>query len=107
MRNLCIDHGFTEVYNYSFLSEESVRAFGFDPAAHMRVPNPIASDQELMRASLLPGIWRNVTENAKHRESFRIFEIGLEIHPRPEGLPDEIPHLVAALYDRQDGGCSK
>ena len=104
VRNLFVDNGFTEVYNYSFLSEESVRAFGFDPAAHIRVTNPIASNQELMRASLLPGIWKNVTDNAKHRESFRLFEIGLEIHRREQGLPEEIPHLVAALYDRQDGG---
>jgi phenylalanyl-tRNA synthetase beta chain len=104
VRNLFVDNGFTEVYNYSFLSEESVRAFGFDPASHIRVTNPIASNQELMRASLLPGIWKNVTDNAKHRESFRLFEIGLEIHRKEQGLPDEVPHLVAALYDRQDGG---
>ena len=104
VRNLFVDNGFTEVYNYSFLSEESVRAFGFDPASHVRVTNPIASNQELMRASLLPGIWKNVIDNAKHRESFRLFEIGLEIHGKEQGLPEEIPHLVAALYDRQDGG---
>ena len=104
VRDVFVDNGFTEVYNYSFLSEESVRAFGGDPAAHIRVTNPIASNQELMRASLLPGIWKNITDNAKHRESFRLFEIGLEIHRREQGLPDEIPHLVAALYDRQDGG---
>ena len=104
VRNLFVDNGFTEVYNYSFLSEASVRAFGFDPAALIRVTNPIASNQELMRASLLPGIWKNVTDNARHRESFRLFEIGQEIHRREQGLPEEIPHLVAALYDRQDGG---
>ena len=102
VRNLFVYNGFTEVYNYSFLSEEAVRAFGFDPAAHIRVTNPIASDQELMRASLLPGVWRNITENAKHRENFRLFEIGLEIHRREEGLPDEIPHLAAAFYDRSE-----
>ena len=101
VRDIFVDNGFTEVYNYSFLSEESVRAFGGDPAAHIRVANPIASNQELMRASLLPGIWKNVTDNAKHRESFRLFEIGFEIHRREQGLPEEIAHLVAALYDRQ------
>jgi phenylalanyl-tRNA synthetase beta chain len=104
VRSLFVDNGFNEVYNYSFLSEESVRAFGFDPASHIRVTNPIASNQELMRASLLPGIWKNVTDNARYRESFRLFEIGREIHRKEPGLPDEIPHLVAALYDRQDGG---
>jgi len=106
VRAVFVDQGFTEVYNYSFLSEESVRGFGFDPAAHLRVSNPIASDQALMRASLLPGIWKNVIDNAKHRESFRLFEIGLEIHRVDSGLPEEIPHLVAALYERQGDGAA-
>jgi len=103
-RQIFADQGFTEVYNYSFLSEEAVRMFGFDPAAHVRVTNPIASDQALMRSSLLPGIWKNISENLKHRETFRLFEIGLEIHKRSEGLPDEIPHLAAAVYERHGDG---
>ena len=106
VRNLFADQGFTETYNYSFLSQEMAAAFGLDPAAHLRVLNPIASDQALMRLSLLPGVWRNITENAKHRDSFRLFEIGLEIHKRPEGLPEEIPHLVAALYERHGDGAA-
>ena len=107
VRNVVADQGFTEVYNYSFLSEEAVLDFGFHPASHVRVTNPIASDQALLRASLLPGIRKNIVENAKHRDAFRLFEIGLEIHPQPEGtLPDEVPHLVAALYDRQGDGAA-
>jgi phenylalanyl-tRNA synthetase beta chain len=104
VRNLFTGLGFTEVYNYSFVSEESVRTFGLDPACHLRVMNPIASDQALMRSSLVPGVWRNIAENSKHRESFRIFEIGLEIHKRNNGLPDEVPHLVAAIYDHHGDG---
>jgi phenylalanyl-tRNA synthetase beta chain len=108
VRNLFVDQGFTEVYNYSFLSEEAIRAFGMDPQSHVRVTNPIASDQALMRQSLMPGIWKNVTENAKHRDAFRIFEIGLEVHGNTglsvPKLPTEIPHLVAALYDRAGDG---
>jgi len=106
VRDVLVDLGFTEVYNYSFVSEEAVRAFGFEPAAHLRVSNPIASDQALMRASLLPGLWRNIQENAKHREVFRIFEIGLEIHKREQGLPEEVPHLAAALFARQGDGAA-
>jgi len=103
-RGIFVDQGFTEVYNYSFLSEEDVRAFGLDPAAHVRVSNPIASDQALMRTSLLPGIWKNIRENSKRREEFRIFEIGLEIHQRAGELPEETPHLVAALFSRHGDG---
>lgn len=103
-RQIFADQGFTEVYNYSFLSEDAVRAFGGDPAAHVRVTNPIASDQVLMRTTLLPGLCKNLAENQKHREAFRIFEIGHEIHKRAEGLPDEIPHLASAIYERHRDG---
>jgi phenylalanyl-tRNA synthetase beta chain len=104
VRELFAGLGFNEVYNYSFVSEDDARVFGLDPACHVRVANPIASDQALLRSSLVPGIWKNITENRKHRDSFRLFEIGLEIHKRDGGLPDEVPHLVAAIYERQGDG---
>jgi phenylalanyl-tRNA synthetase beta chain len=105
-RDVFVDQGFTEVYNYSFLSEEAAGAFGFPIDGHVRVANPIASDQALMRTSLLPGIWKNIGENAKHREAFRLFEIGHEIHRRYEGLPEEVAHLAAAIYDRHGDGAA-
>jgi phenylalanyl-tRNA synthetase beta chain len=104
VRDLFVGLGFTEAYNYSFIGEETARAFGLDPAAHVRVTNPIASDQALMRTSLLPGVWKNIGENSKHKDAFRLFEIGIEIHKRERGLPDEVPHLVAAIYERHGDG---
>ncbi len=95
--------GFTEVYNYSFVSEELARKFGFDPDDHVRVANPIASDQNLLRVSLLPEIYGNLTENRKHFERFRLFEIGREIHKQASGLPREQTHLVAAIYSKDEG----
>lgn len=90
--------GFTEVYNYSFVSEEQVRELGFRMEDHVGVANPIASDQSLLRTSLLPGILKNIRENSKHYDSFRLFEVGREIHPR-----DEITHLSAAVYSKDQG----
>jgi phenylalanyl-tRNA synthetase beta chain len=104
VRDMCAAQGFTEVYNYSFVSEEQARAFHLDPSAHLAVSNPIASDQGLLRMSLIPGIWSNIVENAKHLEHFRLFEIGLEIHRKDAGLPGEIPHLAAAVYARHGDG---
>jgi phenylalanyl-tRNA synthetase beta chain len=104
VRNMAAAQGFREVYNYSFISEEMARAFHLDPAAHLRVANPIASDQTLMRLSLLPGIWKNILDNSRHLTSFRLFEIGREIHPSRGILPDEIPHFVAAIYAREGDG---
>jgi len=98
VREMAAAQGFTEVFNYSFVSEDQARAFGLDPARLVEVLNPIASDQNFLRASLLPGIWRNIRDNAKHFDSFRLFEIGREIHPE-----QEVPHFVAAIYAKDDG----
>jgi len=102
-RNQLTAQGFTEVYNYSFVSEEDAGALGFEPADHVAVSNPIASDQTLLRMSLLPGIRRNILENSKRFDSFRLFEIGREIHKLPAGLPVEITHLAVAIFARDDG----
>jgi phenylalanyl-tRNA synthetase beta chain len=104
VRSVAAAQGFTEVYNYSFVSEEMARAFSLSPQAHVQVSNPIASDQNLLRSSLLPGIWKNVEDNARHFESFRLFEIGKDIFP-----DREVPHFTAALFakdlnGKDDGG---
>ncbi len=107
LRDLVAAQGFTEAYNYSFLSDEAVAEFGFKAEDHIRVLNPIASDQALMRTSLIPGIVRNIRENRKHLESFRLFEIGHEIHKQPEGsLPKEVAHLAAAVFAKDDGAAA-
>jgi phenylalanyl-tRNA synthetase beta chain len=104
VRSMTAAQGFTEVYNYSFISEEMARAFHFAPEAHVRVANPIASDQTLLRMSLLPGIWKNILDNSRHLTSFRLFEIGREIHAGRALLPDEVPHLIAVIYAREGDG---
>jgi phenylalanyl-tRNA synthetase beta chain len=98
VREMTAAQGFTEVYNYSFLTEEMARAFSLLPETHVQVANPIASDHNLLRSSLLPGIWKNVKDNARHFEAFRLFEIGNEIFP-----DREVPHFAAALYAKNDG----
>jgi phenylalanyl-tRNA synthetase beta chain len=95
--------GFSEVHNYSFLSEDDLSAFGFHPADHLAVTNPIASDQSLMRVSLLPGIRKNLIENSKRFDAFRLFEIGREIRKQDSGLPIESRRLAAAIFARDDG----
>ncbi|MEO5925425.1 MAG: phenylalanine--tRNA ligase subunit beta [Bryobacteraceae bacterium] len=98
VREAAVAQGFTEVYNYSFLSEELAQTFSLDLDAHIRVTNPIVADQNLMRTSLLPGIWKNIVDNTRHFGSFRLFEIGREVHP-----DREVPHFVAALFAKDDG----
>ncbi len=86
--------GFTEIYNYSFVTESEVAKFGFAIESHIAVKNPIASELTHLRRSLLPGIYKNITANVRHYAEFRIFEIGKELHPN-----NEITHAAAALYN--------
>jgi phenylalanyl-tRNA synthetase beta chain len=104
VRSVATQQGFTETYNYSFLSEEAVSELGFSVADHLAVANPIAENQSLMRRSLLPGLLSNIRENLKHFDQFRLFEIGREIHPRKGELPQEEAHLAAAYAARSGDG---
>jgi len=99
VREMAAAQGFTEVHNYSFISEEMARVFSVDLSAHVQVSNPIASDQNLLRTSLLPGIWKNINDNARHFDQFRLFEIGRAIHP-----DREVPRFAAALFSKEESG---
>ncbi|HYI96630.1 MAG TPA: phenylalanine--tRNA ligase subunit beta [Bryobacteraceae bacterium] len=103
LRTLVAAQGFHEVYNYSFLSEETVQHFGFDPELHVKVLNPIATDQGLMRTSLVPGIWKNLVDNSRFSDEFRLFEVGREVHKRSGDLPLEVNHICAAVYFKEPG----
>lgn len=104
VRGVATQHGFHEVYNYSFLSNELARKYGFDPADHLQIENPLSEDLNLLRRSLAPRIGENVEENRKHFDTFRLFEIGREVHPSRGELPQELTQLAAACYRRQDDG---
>ena len=99
VREMAAAQGFNEIYNYSFVNEDQARAFGLNPSDLIQVANPIAADQNLLRPSLLPGILKNISDNARHFDTFRIFEIGREIHQ-----DGEIPHLTAAIYSKEETG---
>jgi phenylalanyl-tRNA synthetase beta chain len=61
--------GFSEIQNFSFLSEEPIRALGFDPDAQPRVTNPLSIEQAILRPSLIPGLLKTAAHNQKQREN--------------------------------------
>lgn len=107
LRGVATQQGFTEVYNYSFISEAQAAKLGIAIEQHVRVLNPIASDQSLMRTTLLHGVLKNFEDNQKNFDEFRFFEIGKEIHKQPEGLPKELAHLAAGIYAASGDGVAE
>jgi phenylalanyl-tRNA synthetase beta chain len=98
LRGIATQQGFTEVYNYSFVSEAQASKLQIPVDAHLKVLNPIASDQGLMRTTLLHGVLKNFEDNARHFDSFRFFEIGKEIHKQAASLPREAARLAAGVW---------
>jgi len=75
----------TEVYNYSFNSEAQIKKVGLLLAEHIKVANPLSSQTEFMRTSLLPNLLENVVTNERFFEDIKIFEAGSVFLPDEEG----------------------
>ncbi len=102
VRRMLAAQGFTEISNYSFISEADASRFNMAIDDHIAVKNPIASELSHLRRSLLPGLFKNLLINVRNFSNFRTFEIGSEIHAQTgSGLPEEQPHAAALLYDAQ------
>lgn len=67
--------GFNEAVNYSFAEEKDLSFFSL-PVAH-RIGNPLSKENEVLRSSLLPGLWKNLQLNTGQGYSdIKLFETG-------------------------------
>jgi phenylalanyl-tRNA synthetase beta chain len=106
IRAAMVGQGFTEVSNYSFISDTDTAMFGYSIDNLLQVANPIIADQKYMRPALLPGIRRNLADNSRYFTDFRLFEIGRAYSKGANGAPRERTHLMAAIYGRETNGAN-
>lgn len=77
-----------EVYNYSFVSEETIKKFGEDLEKHyILVLNPQAKGLDLLRHGLLHNLIETAQENSRFFPAFNIFEVGTVFHKEKKGEP--------------------
>lgn len=84
--------GMTEVYSYSFVSEDLLTKAGYDPAPMLHVQNPLTADFAVMRTTLLPSLLEIASQNQERFAEQRLFEIANVYYPQSETwntLPDE------------------
>jgi phenylalanyl-tRNA synthetase beta chain len=93
-REIAMGAGFDEIINAGFEPPDEAD-LGVFPVAHMQLTNPMASNQALLRTSLLPGLSRILARNvALDVSGARVFELGRVFWPRPgEDLPEE-PRII-------------
>ncbi|KPJ72602.1 hypothetical protein AMJ48_03055 [Parcubacteria bacterium DG_74_1] len=77
--------GFTEAYNYSFISEKDREIFRYSKRELMEVENPTSLDFQYLRPSLIPNLLKNIEKNFRDFAEIKIFELGkIFHHPKTE-----------------------
>jgi len=93
--------GLNEVINYSMISEDQIKEFNLDPKKHLRLSNSLSKDIEYLRMSLLPSLFKNISENKGRKERSKLFEIAKVYIPVGNknicSLPQEIYRLGIAV----------
>ncbi len=101
--------GFSEAINYSFYSSGYNALMGISEedkrSTHVKILNPLSEDQDVMRTSLLPGLFENIRRNVNFQQtSCRLFEIGKVFFPTPgDSLPDEPSRIAGVLAGQREG----
>lgn len=101
LRRVLVGAGLSEAMPNPFLAPDAVRRAGIDGAEPVRLLNPLATEESVLRPSLLPGLIAAAAYNSSHRnDSVSLFEIGV-VFGAPSarsangGLPTETEHLGA------------
>ncbi len=98
LRDRLVSLGLQEVITYALTTEEHEKPLALPAAEYVRLQNPISSEREVMRHSLLAGVLDVAAANLQHTNDVRLFEIGSVYLPRPDKkLPDEPRRLAVVL----------
>ncbi len=92
--------GYTELLQYSMISRDQLERYGFSPDGALRIANPLSSDFEFMRPSLIPSTLSTLSQNQGLFPDGRVFEVSQTYLKRDKGLPEEKPRVLAVAYGR-------
>ncbi len=79
--------GFSEAYNYSFVSD----------GGSVELLNPLSREQKYLRPSLIPNLLKNVSRNKRFFDQVRLFEIG-RVFEKEDKKVKEMKRIGAALF---------
>ena len=102
-RDILVGCGLTETLSYSLSSLDSInraRAEGTPAVAddYVGLANPISSERQLLRQSLLPSLLETLSANRRYRQRMALFEIGRVYRPQAgQELPLEQRYLGIAV----------
>ncbi len=110
LKNLLVGYGFSEMINYSFVSEKEYDLFGLDKDSDkykfIKLINPLGEDLAVMRTSLLPSAVRAVCYNINRKNNEgRMFELAKTYNPKSlplSELPIENEFLAFTVFGEKE-----
>ncbi|MCY4516418.1 MAG: phenylalanine--tRNA ligase subunit beta [Acidimicrobiaceae bacterium] len=96
LRRVLVGAGSSEAMPNPFLAPDALRRAGIEGTEPVRLLNPLATEESVLRPSLLPGLLTAAAYNTSHRnDTVSLFEIGVVFgQPAPdEPLPTETERL--------------
>jgi phenylalanyl-tRNA synthetase beta chain len=76
VKDILKEIGFSEVYNYSFISENLAKNLDYKKEELIEVENPTSLEFKYLRPSLIPKLLENVQKNQPYFQEIKIFELG-------------------------------
>ncbi|MDD2804909.1 MAG: phenylalanine--tRNA ligase subunit beta [Elusimicrobiales bacterium] len=91
LRNTLAGLGFSEAYNYDFVSAKELKVCGLAPEEALELKNPLSSDYQYLRPSLLPGLLKALRYNLNRgRDGALLFELGTAYARKDAGKAEEV-----------------
>ncbi|MFZ5366328.1 MAG: phenylalanine--tRNA ligase subunit beta [Patescibacteria group bacterium] len=97
IKEVLVGKGFSEVYNYSFIGKDSIQKTGLKTEDHLKLKNPLTSDLEYLRISLLESLLKTVAQNQANFPKVKIFEMANVYLPQKGNLPLEKTRLTCLV----------
>jgi len=101
LREVLLGLGISEAMPHPFLAADDLAKAGL-PAEAVRLTNPLAAGDDVLRTSLRPGLLKAIAFNESHRRpGVSLFEIGHVYPPSEDVLPAEFEALAVVLAGSQ------
>ena len=94
IKNLLVSSGYSEAKNLSLISKDLINKFCMDTTKHIRVENPVSTEYEFMRSSLIPGLVSAIKINST--DKLKLFEIDKVFLKTGKGAAEK--YKVAGIF---------
>ena len=103
LKSLLSGAGLFEVMTYSFVGEDQLASARLKPDSHLKLRNPLSSEQAFLRTSLLPSHLQVLVRNRTYAKTLGYYELSKVFVPvEGKEQPDEPLRLAILIARPQD-----